>query len=115
MTNLEIIKYLAYENPKRLAELLDDIYCIAWNCGSYASSNGEGKLLEECEIDDFNEWLHEDPSKCGMYYDHELESGIRPFILPSQSTLVEANLSVRTENFRYREMITTPLSLLINS
>lgn len=73
MTNLEIIKYLAYENPSRLAELLDDIYCIAWNCGSYASSNGEGKLLEDCEINDFNEWLYEDASKCGMYYDHELE------------------------------------------
>ena len=73
MTNLEIIKYLANNNPTRLAELLDDLYCIAWNNGSYASSNGEGKILEECEIDDFNEWLYEDASKRGYYYDHELE------------------------------------------
>lgn len=73
MTNLDIIKYLAYENPKRLAELLDDIYCIAWNCGSYASSNGEGKLLEECEIDDFDAFLSQDASQAGLYYDDELE------------------------------------------
>lgn len=74
MTNLEIIKYLATNNPTRLAELLDDIYCTAWNCGSYAGSNGEGKLLEECEIDDFNEWINKDASKSGYYYDYELEA-----------------------------------------
>ena len=71
MTNLEIIKYLAYENPSRLAELLDDIYCNAWNCGSCAASTG--KIMEECEIDDFNEWLCEDASKRGYYYDDELK------------------------------------------
>ena len=71
MTNLEIIKYLAYENPARLAELLDDIYCNAWNCGSCAASTG--KIMEECEIDDFNEWLYEDASKRGYYYDDELK------------------------------------------
>ena len=73
MTNLDIIKYLSTNNPTRLAELLDDIYCTAWNCGSYAGSNGEGKLLEECEIDDFDEWIHEDASKRGFYYDEELD------------------------------------------
>ena len=71
MTNLEIIKYLATNNPTRLAELLDDIYCNAWNCGSCAASTG--KIMEECEVDDFNEWLNEDASKCGYYYDHELD------------------------------------------
>ena len=71
MTNLEIIKYLAPNNPVRLAELLDDIYCNAWNCGSCAGSTG--KIMEECEIDDFNEWLNEDATKRGYYYDHELE------------------------------------------
>ena len=71
MTNLDIIKYLAYENPSRLAELLDDIYCNAWNCGSCAASTG--KIMEECEIDDFNEWLGEDASKRGYYYDEELK------------------------------------------
>ena len=71
MTNLDIIKYLAYENPSRLAELLDDIYCNAWNCGSCAASTG--KIMEECEIDNFNEWLYEDASKRGYYYDDELK------------------------------------------
>lgn len=73
MTNLEIIKYLANHNPTRLAELLDDIYCSAWNCGSYASSNGEGKILEECEIDDFGEWINQDVAKSGFFYDAELK------------------------------------------
>lgn len=71
MTNLEIIKYLATNNPTRLAELLDDIYCNAWNCGSCAASTG--KVMEDCEIDDFDEWLHEDADKRGYYYDYELE------------------------------------------
>ena len=71
MTNLDIIKYLANNNPTRLAELLDDIYCTAWNCGSCAASTG--KFMEESEINDFNEWLSEDAEKHGYYYDHELE------------------------------------------
>lgn len=71
MTNLDIIKYLATNNPTRLAELLDDIYCNAWNCGSCAASTG--KIMEDCEIDDFDEWLHEDADKRGYYYDYELE------------------------------------------
>ena len=71
MTNLDIIKYLATNNPARLAELLDDIYCTAWNHGSYAAVSKNP--FSENEIDDFNEWLREDPTKCGMYYDEELE------------------------------------------
>jgi hypothetical protein len=71
MTNLEIIKYLATNNPTRLAELLDDIYCNAWNCGSCAASTG--KVMEDCEIDDFDKWLHEDADKRDYYYDYELE------------------------------------------
>ena len=71
MTNLEIIRYLAFNNPERLAELIDDIYCTAWNCGSCAASTG--KFMEVSEIDDFNEWLNEDAEKRGYYYDHELE------------------------------------------
>lgn len=71
MTNLDIIKYLATNNPTRLAELLNDIYCNAWNCGSCAASTG--KVMEDCEIDDFDVWLHEDADKRGYYYDYELE------------------------------------------
>ena len=73
MTNLEIIKYLAINNPARLAELLDDIYCNAWNCGSYAGSNGEGKILEECEIE-FSEskWLDQE-ANTNFFFERELE------------------------------------------
>ena len=94
MTNLEIIKYLANNNPTRLAELLDDIYCIAWNCGSYAGSSGEGKLLEECEIDDFDEWIREDASKSGLYYDEELKEWSKTINSPPTITAFYDGLSV---------------------
>lgn len=71
MTNLDIIKHFATNNSTRLALLLDDIYCYVWNCGSHAGSTG--KILEECEIDDFNEWLNQDAAKSGFYNDDELE------------------------------------------
>lgn len=67
MTNLEIVKYLATNNPKRLAELLEDIYCLAWNDGA------NDKLCDESTIPSLEKWLYEDPSKCGLYYLYELE------------------------------------------
>ena len=70
MTNLDIIKYLATNNPTRLAELLDDIYCNAWNCGSCAGSTG--KIMEECEIDDFGEWINQE-ANTNFFFEHELE------------------------------------------
>lgn len=70
MTNLDLIKYLANNNPARLAELLDDIYCFAWNNGAYASGNS---CLSENEIDDFDEWLDQDISETGFYTNKELE------------------------------------------
>ena len=82
MTNLEVIKYLAANNPTRLAELLDDIYCSAWNCGSYASSNGEGKILEECEIDDFGEWINQE-ANTNFFFENELEEWTKAINNPS--------------------------------
>ena len=67
MTNLEIIKYLAANNPVRLAELLEDIYCQAWNDGA------NDKFGDESSILSLEKWLYEDAGKCGMYYYHELE------------------------------------------
>ena len=65
MTNLEIIKYLATNNPTRLAELLDDIYCDAYNDGS----NDDWVAKPN-----FEKWLFEDASISGMRYsDKELE------------------------------------------
>ena len=67
MTNLEIIKYLATNNPTRLAELLLDIYCCAWNDGA------NDKFGNESTIPSFEKWLYEDGAKSGMHYDYELE------------------------------------------
>jgi hypothetical protein len=74
MTNLEIIKYLAHYNRARLAELLDDIYCSAWNCGSCAGSTG--KIMEECEIDDFGEWINQE-ANTNFFFERELEEWSR--------------------------------------
>lgn len=67
MTNLEIIKYLATNKPTRLEELLEDIYCQAWNDGA------NDRFGDESSIPSFKDWLYEDASKCGMYYDYELK------------------------------------------
>ena len=71
MTNLDIIKHLALNDPARLAELLDDIYICAWNCGSYAATSG-GEAFSENEIDDFNDWIHQE-ANTNFFFDHELE------------------------------------------
>jgi hypothetical protein len=70
MTNLEIIKYLTANNPPRLAELLDDIYCNAWNCGAYAA-NTSGRI-SQCEIDDFGEWINQE-ANTNFFFENELE------------------------------------------
>ena len=67
MTNLDIIKYLANNNPDRLAELLEDIYCCAWNDGAW------DKFGDESSIPNFEKWIYEDGAKSGMHYDYELE------------------------------------------
>ena len=71
MTNMEIIKYLATNNPTRLAELLDDIYCCAWNAGAYAA-NTDGARFSPNEIDDFGEWINQE-ANTNFFYDDELE------------------------------------------
>jgi hypothetical protein len=67
MTNLDIIKYLATNNPTRLAELLEDIYCTAWNDGA------NDKLGDESAIPNFDKWIYEDAAKSGFHYHYELE------------------------------------------
>lgn len=67
MTNLEIIKYLATNNPARLAELLEDIYCTAWNDGA------NDKFGDESAIPNFDKWIYEDAAKSGFHYHYELE------------------------------------------
>ncbi len=92
MTNLDIIKYLATNNPTRLAELLDDIYCSAWNCGSCAGSTG--KIMEECEIDDFGEWINQE-ANTNFFFDCELEEWTRAIKNPSIEITYPDNLVIQ--------------------
>lgn len=91
MTNLEIIKYLATNNPTRLAELLDDIYCCAWNCGSCAGSTG--KIMEECEIDDFGEWINQE-ANTNFFFENELEEWSKVINNPSIEITYPDNLVI---------------------
>ncbi len=92
MTNLEAIKYLAHNNPTRLAELLDDIYCSAWNCGSCAGSTG--KIMEECEIDDFGEWINQE-ANTNFFFDYELKEWSKAIKNPSIEITYPDNLVIQ--------------------
>lgn len=74
MTNLEIIKYLATNNPTRLAELLDSIYVIGWNCGAYAQRHMDEDKLSTQEME-FSEskWLYRVATEQDLFLDYELE------------------------------------------
>ena len=67
MTNLDVIKYLSTNKPARLAELLEDIYCCAWNDGA------NDRFGDESSIPNFDKWICEDAAKSGMHYSYELE------------------------------------------
>lgn len=91
MTNLEIIKYLATNNPTRLAELLDDIYCNAWNCGAYAT-NTSGRI-SQCEIDDFGEWINKE-ANTDFFFDNELEEWSQAIKKPTIEITYPDNLVI---------------------
>ena len=86
MTNLEIIKYLATNNPTRLAEFLEDIYCCAWNDGAW------DRFGDESSIPNFDKWLHEDGAKSGMHYNYELEEWSKAINKPIRNCLNCAHL-----------------------
>lgn len=73
MTNLDIIKYLATNNPARLAELLDDLYCNAWNCGNYAQVHIAEEKFSPYEME-FSEskWLEQE-ANTDFFFENELE------------------------------------------
>lgn len=73
MTNLDIIKYLALNNPSRLAELLDDLYCNAWNCGNYAQVHIAEEKFSPYEME-FSEskWLEQE-ANTDFFFEEELE------------------------------------------
>ena len=64
MTNLDIIKYLANNNPSRLVEFLDDIYDVAYTDGYNDDIDA---------MPDFEEFLFVDASKCNVWASSELE------------------------------------------
>lgn len=70
MTNLQIIKYLALNDPARLGELLEDIYCSAWNDGANFTNDNYHPTFGTIEM---SEWLYDDASKLGLYFEDELE------------------------------------------
>lgn len=73
MTNLDIIKYLANNNPSRLAELLDDIYCSAWNCGAYAQRHIDEEKFSPLEMEFVeSKWL-DHVANTHFFFDCELE------------------------------------------
>ena len=91
MTNLDIIKYLALNNPFRLAEFLDDIYCRGWNCGAYAQR--ENKTSEqEMEFVD-GEWLKSEVDK-DFFFDREVERWSKAIDNPSIKITYPDNLVI---------------------
>jgi hypothetical protein len=64
MTNLEIIKYLATNNPTRLAGFLNKICYDAWDFG---------RLHRARPITDWDEWLQSDPKTSCEFNSKELE------------------------------------------
>jgi hypothetical protein len=64
MTNLEIIKYLATNNPTRLADFLNEICYDAWDFG---------RLHRTRPITDWDEWLQADPKTTWDFNLNEIE------------------------------------------
>lgn len=86
MTNLEIIKYLATNNPTRLAELFDDIYNDAYIEGYHDDWDAKP---------DFVKWLSDDSSKLSLYYNKdELEEWSKVINNPSIEITYPDNLVI---------------------
>lgn len=69
MTNLDVIKHLALNDPTRLAELLGDIY---WDGRNYTTISRMGRLPKSWGYDEFKKWLKKD-AKCSLWYEDELK------------------------------------------
>jgi hypothetical protein len=85
MTNLEIIKYLATNNPTRLAELLKDIYFSGFTSGIW-------EKLED--VPDFKDRICADPTGCALYDNEELEEWSKVINSPPTITAYYDGLSV---------------------
>jgi hypothetical protein len=79
MTNLDIIKYLATNNPARLAEFLDEIWCIAWNHGASVQyllhkggESGADKIIDSDLEFSESKWLEQE-ANTDFFLDREIE------------------------------------------
>ena len=87
MTNLDIIKHLATNNPTRLGELLEDIYCGAYN---------DGYVDDWDSKPNFKELLFEDAFELSMpFYNHELEEWSKAINNPSIEITYPDNLVIQ--------------------
>ena len=85
MTNLDIIKYLAANNPTRLADFLNEICYDAWDFG---------RLHRTRPITDWDEWLQADPRSTWDFNPEEIEQWSKAIDSPSTITAFYDGLSV---------------------
>lgn len=90
MTNLEIIKYLATNNPSRLPEFLNDIY---WAGRLYHHTCAMGRNPTN-EFDDFKKWLSDDAKKSSVWYKDELKEWSKAIKSPSIEITYPDNLVI---------------------
>lgn len=90
MTNLEIIKYLAINNPSRLAEFLDDICWTARLHDKFSAMENHPTK----EFDDFEKWLNNDAKKSSVWYKDELKEWSKITDSTSTITATYDNLTV---------------------
>lgn len=83
MTNLEIIKYLATNNPARLAIFLNKICYDAWDFA---------KMHRTRPITDWNQWLQADPYTSCEFNSKELEEWSKAINKPIRNCLNCAHL-----------------------
>lgn len=87
MTNLEIIKYLATNNPARLSEFLDDVWCIAWNRGAsvqhllhIGDELGAEKVIDSDVEFSESKWLEKE-ANTDFFLDRELEQWSKEIVV----------------------------------
>ena len=85
MTNLEIIKYLASNNPARLADFLNEMCYDAWDFG---------RLHRTRPITDWDEWLQADPRATWDFNPEEIEKWSKAIDSPPTITAFYDGLSV---------------------
>ena len=100
MTNREIIKYLATSNPARLAEFLDDVWCMAWNRGAsvqhllhMGDESGADKMIDSDVEFSESKWLEQE-ANTDFFFDHELEEWSKSINNPSIEITYPDNLVI---------------------